>query len=306
MFTRYKGEILTLLGAIFFSFNGVVAKLVLTSGLSSMRLTQVRCGGAFIFLGLYMFVRYRDKLKAKKEDLPLLFAYGIIGFLMVQALYFVAITRLNVSVALILEFTAPIWIVLWLRFVKHKVVPSLMWVAIFLAFSGLVLIAQVWKGQTLDPIGVAAALLDGIVLASFFLLGEKLTAKRDVESLMVYGFGFASLGLAIAMPLWSYPTEIFTQSMNLQGRFDAFNLPGWVLIAWVIIMGTIVPYLLVVKGLKLLSASTSSVMGMAEPVLAGVFAWIWLSETWNFIQLVGGVTVIIGIILADKARSAAH
>ena len=306
MLTRYKGEILTLLGAVFFSFNGVVAKLVLTSGLSSMRLTQVRCGGAFIFLGLYIFLRYRDKLKAKREDLPLLFAYGIIGFLLVQALYFVAIARLNVSVALILEFTAPIWIVLWLRFVKHKVVPRLMWVAIFLAFGGLVLIAQVWKGRTLDPIGVAAALLDGIVLAAFFLLGEKLTAKRDVESLMVYGFGFASLGLAIAMPLWSYPTEIFTQSMNLQGRFAAYNMPGWVLIAWVIIMGTIVPYLLVVKGLKLLSASTSSVMGMAEPVLAGVFAWIWLSETWNFIQLVGGVTVIIGIILADKARSAAH
>ena len=306
MLTRYKGEILTLLGAVFFSFNGVVAKLVLTSGLSSMRLTQVRCGGAFIFLGLYIFLRYRDKLNAKREDLPLLFAYGIIGFLLVQALYFVAIARLNVSVALILEFTAPIWIVLWLRFVKHKVVPRLMWVAIFLAFGGLVLIAQVWKGRTLDPIGVAAALLDGVVLAAFFLLGEKLTAKRDVESLMVYGFGFASLGLAIAMPLWSYPTEIFTQSMNLQGRFAAYNMPGWVLIAWVIIMGTIVPYLLVVKGLKLLSASTSSVMGMAEPVLAGVFAWIWLSETWNFIQLVGGVTVIIGIILADKARSAAH
>jgi drug/metabolite transporter (DMT)-like permease len=306
MFTRYKGEILTLFGAIFFSFNGVIAKLVLTSGLSSMRLTQVRCGGAFIFLGTYIFLRHCDKLKAKKEDLPMLFAYGIIGFLLVQALYFVAIQRLNVSVALILEFTAPIWIVLWLRFVKHKVVPRLMWVAIFLAFGGLILIAQVWKGQTLDPVGVAAALLCGIVLATFFLLGEKLTAKRDVESLMVYGFGFASLGLAITMPLWSYPTEIFSQSMNLQGRFAAFDLPGWVLIAWVIIMGTVVPYMLVLKGLKLLSASTSSVMGMAEPVLAGVFAWIWLSETWNFIQLVGGVTVIIGIILADKARSAAH
>ena len=306
MFTRYKGEILTLFGAIFFSFNGVIAKLVLTSGLSSMRLTQVRCGGAFIFLGTYIFLRHREKLNAKKEDLPMLFAYGIIGFLLVQTLYFVAITRLNVSVALILEFTAPIWIVLWLRFVKHKVVPQLMWVAIFLAFGGLILIAQVWKGQTLDPVGVAAALLCGIVLATFFLLGEKLTAKRDVESLMVYGFGFASLGLAIAMPLWSYPTEIFSQSMNLQGRFAAYDLPGWVLIAWIIIMGTVAPYMLVLKGLKLLSASTSSVMGMAEPVLAGVFAYIWLSETWNFIQLVGGVTVIIGIILADKARSAAH
>ncbi len=306
MFTRYKGEILTLLGAVFFSFNGVIAKLVLTSGLSSMRLTQVRCGGAFIFLGLFMFFRHRDKLKAKWAEMPQLFIYGVVGFLAVQALYFVSIARLHVSIALILEFTAPIWIVLWLRFVKHKVVPQLMWVAIFLAFGGLVLIAQVWKGSTLDPIGVIAALLDGIVLAAFFLLGEKLTAKRDVESLMVYGFGFASLGLAIAMPLWSYPTEVFTQSMNLQGRFAAFDAPGWALIAWVIVMGTIVPYLLVVNGLKLLSASTSSVMGMAEPVLAGIFAWLWLSEKWSLIQLLGGVTVIVGIILADKARSAAH
>ena len=306
MFSRYKGEILTLLGALFFSVNGVVAKLVLTSGLSSMRLTQVRCGGAFLILATYMFVRHRQKLRVTRGELPYLFAYGIVGFLAVQALYFVAITRLHVSIGLILEFTAPIWIVLWLRYVKKKTVPFLMWVAIFLAFGGLVLIAQVWKGRTLDPIGVIAALLDGIVLASFFLIGEKLTLKRDVESLMVYGFGFASLGLAIAMPLWSYPTEIFTQSTNLQGRFADYNVPGWVLIAWVIIMGTIVPYLLTVNGLKLLSASTSSVMGMAEPVIAGVFAWVWLSEKWNFIQLIGGVTVIIGIILADKARSAAH
>ena len=271
-----------------------------------MRLTQVRCGGAFIILGSYIFLRYREKLRTTKAELPHLAIYGVVGFLAVQALYFVAITRLHVSIGLIMEFTAPIWIVLWLRYVKKKFVPPLMWIAIFMAFSGLVLIAQVWKGSTLDPIGVIAALADGIMLATFFLLGEKLTAKRDVESLMVYGFGFASLALAITMPLWSFPTEIFTQSMNLQGRFAAYSVSGWVLIAWVIIMGTIVPYLLVVNGLKLLSASTSSVMGMAEPVLAGVFAWLWLSENWGTIQLIGGVVVITGIVLADKARTAAH
>ncbi len=306
MLAKFKGEILTLLGAVFFSFNGIVAKLILTDGVSSMRLTQVRCGGAFIILGSYMFLRYREKLRTTKAELPHLAVYGVVGFLAVQALYFVAITRLHVSIGLIMEFTAPIWIVLWLRYVKKKYVPPLMWIAIFMAFSGLVLIAQVWKGSTLDPIGVIAALADGIMLATFFLLGEKLTAKRDVESLMVYGFGFASLALAITMPLWSFPTEIFTQSMNLQGRFAAYSVSGWVLISWVIIMGTIVPYLLVVNGIKLLSASTSSVMGMAEPVLAGVFAWIWLSENWSGIQLIGGVVVITGIVLADKARTAAH
>ena len=271
-----------------------------------MRLTQVRCGGAFIILLTYVFLRYREKLRVTRAELPLLAIYGVVGFLAVQALYFVAIARLHVSIALIMEFTAPIWIVIWLRYVKKKYVPPLMWIAIFMAFSGLVLIAQVWRGRTLDPIGVIAALADGIVLATFFLLGEKLSGKREVETLMVYGFGFATLALALTLPLWSFPTEVFTQSMDLQGRFSEISLPGWVLIAWVIIMGTIIPYLLVVNGLKLLSASTSSVMGMSEPILAGVFAWIWLSEKWGFIQLLGGAIVIVGIILADKARTSSH
>ena len=306
MFTKFKGEILTLFGAVLFSFNGIVAKLVLASGLSPMRLTQVRCGGAFIILLTYVFLRYREKLRTTRAELPHLAIYGVVGFLAVQALYFVAISRLHVSIALIMEFTAPIWIVIWLRYVKKKYVPPLMWISIFMAFSGLVLIAQVWRGRTLDPIGVIAALADGIVLATFFLLGERLAAKHEVETLMVYGFGFATLAMALTLPLWSFPTEIFTQSMDLQGRFSEISLPGWVLITWIIIMGTIIPYLLVVNGLKLLSASTSSVMGMSEPILAGVFAWILLSEKWGSIQLLGGLVVIVGIILADKARTAAH
>ena len=303
---KFKGEILTLLGAIFFSFNGIVAKLVLTSGLSSMRLTQVRCGGAFIILFAYVFVRYRDRLRTTKQELPWLAAYGLIGFMAVQAFYFVAITRMHVSFGLIFEFTAPIWIVLWLRYVMKKYVPPLMWISISMAFSGLLLIGQVWKGQTLDPIGVGAALTCAVALAVYFLLGEKLTRTREAETLSVYGFGFATLGLLILMPIWDYPVEIFTQSINLQGILDQYSLPGWVLFLWIIVMGTIVPYLLVVNGIRLLSASTASVMGMAEPVLAGIFAWIWIAEKWNFIQLIGGAVVIVGIIFADKARSAAH
>jgi drug/metabolite transporter (DMT)-like permease len=306
MWSTRKGEILALTGSVGFAFNGIVAKLVLTNGLSSMRLTQVRCGGAFIILFAYVFVRYRDRLRATKQELPWLAAYGLIGFMAVQAFYFVAITRMHVSIGLIFEFTAPIWIVLWLRYVMKKYVPPLMWISIFMAFSGLLLIAQVWKGQTLDPIGVGAALACAVALAVYFLLGEKLTRTREAETLSVYGFGFATLGLLILMPIWDYPVGIFTQSINLQGVLDQYSLPGWVLILWIIVMGTIVPYLLVVNGIKLLSASTASVMGMAEPVLAGIFAWIWIAEKWNFIQLIGGAVVIVGIIFADKARSAAH
>ena len=306
MWATRKGEILALAGALGFGFNGVISKLLLTSGLSSLRLTQVRCGGAFLFLGTYVFLRYRHKFRITKAELPWLIAYGLVGFLAVQVFYFIAITRMHVSIGLLLEFTAPIWILLWLRYVLKKHVSRQMWMSIALAFSGMLCIAQVWKGQTLDPIGVIAALLDAITLAAYFLIGEKLARTRDAESLSAIGFGVSTLGLLIALPIWSFPVEIFTQSINLQGRFASHSLPGWVLIAWVITMGTIAPYLLVINGIKLLSASTSSVLGMAEPVLAGIFAWWWLYERWNFLQLVGAGIVVTGIVLADRARTAAR
>jgi len=58
-------------------------------------------------------------------------------------------------------------------------------------------------------------------------------------------------------------------------------------------MGTVLPYLCVVSGLKILSASTASIFGMIEPVLAGMFAWWWLNESLNAIQLLGCVVVIV-------------
>ena len=58
-----------------------------------------------------------------------------------------------------------------------------------------------------------------------------------------------------------------------------------------------------VGGIRRLSASTSSVIGMLEPVLAGAFAWIWLSQSWSAIQLFGGVIVLIGIYIADRAKT---
>jgi drug/metabolite transporter (DMT)-like permease len=90
--------------------------------------------------------------------------------------------------------------------------------------------------------------------------------------------------------------------MDLLGIFSGNELSGWLLVLWVIVMGTIVPYILGLLGLGMLSASTTSVIGMLEPVLAGLFAWWWLGEVLNGVQLLGAIIVLIGIYLADKYR----
>ena len=306
MLQKHRGELFLLAGALLFSFNGIVSKLVLTSSLSALNLAQVRSTGPFIILFLLIFFRSREKLRVTKKELPQLAFFGVIGIAAVQFLYFMAISRMHVSFALIIEFTAPIWIVLWIKYVKKRFVPTDMWIAIFLAFIGLLFIAQVWKGRTLDTIGLIAAFLDAIALSIYFLMGEKLTKTRDIQSLTFFGFAFATLTWLIILPIWNFPFEVFGERINMQGIFDGFDTYGWVLIAWIIIFGTIVPYLLVITGIKTLSASTSSVIGMVEPVLVGILAWWWLREAWLPLQIFGGVLVMIGIYVADRARLRAH
>ena len=302
MLQKHRGELFLLAGALLFSFNGIVSKLVLTSSLSALNLAQVRSTGPFIILFLLIFFRSREKLRVTKKELPQLAFFGVIGIAAVQFLYFMAISRMHVSFALIIEFTAPIWIVLWIKYVKKCFVPTDMWIAIFLAFIGLLFIAQVWKGRTLDTIGLIAAFLDAIALSIYFLMGEKLTKTRDIQSLTFFGFAFATLTWLIILPVWNFPFEVFGERINMQGIFDGFDTYGWVLIAWIIIFGTIVPYLLVITGLKTLSASTSSVIGMVEPVLVGILAWWWLREAWLPLQIFGGVLVMVGIYIGDRAR----
>ena len=303
MLTKLRGEIYLFFGAFLFAFNGIISKIVLLDEISAWRLTQIRTGGAFVILFTFFIIFKRNELKPTKAELPWLILFGFVGVAMVQALYFVAIERMYIGIALLIEFTAPIWILLFLRFVLKKHVPKGLWYAIALAFSGLLLITQIWSGLSVDQIGLLAAFFDALALAGYFLIGDLLGKTKSSGAIATWGFGVASLLLVFALPVWNFPVAALTSEMNLLGRFESYELPGWVLILWIVIMGTIAPYLLVISGLKLLSASTASIFGMIEPVLAGMFAWWWLNESLTTTQLIGCVIVILGIGIADRARS---
>jgi len=303
MLNRYRGELYLILGAIFFSMNGVIVTLVLDH-MTTFRLAQVRAIGTFFLLFIITFIQDRNSLKAERREIPTLLFYGVFGYAMVQLGYFIGIAQgVPLSLVLIIEFTAPIWIVLWIKFVRKGAVANDMWAAIALSLIGLIFVAKVWEGFTFDLVGTLGALGAALALAVYFLMSQSQGAKRSAQAMVVWGMGVAGLFWSIVLPIWNFPTQIFTTSINLQGRFSDYSTPGWVLIAYIIIFGTMVPYLLVVGGIRLLSASTSSVIGMLEPVIAGAFAWIWLSQSWSAIQLFGGLIVLIGIYIADRAKT---
>ena len=300
---KHRAEFLMISAAMLFALGGVAAKVLRSADMDAFRLTQIRTTGAALILITFAVLKGKSQLYARKDELKDLIIFGTVGVGAVTSFYFFALKYLYVSVALIIEFTASIWIVLYLRFIKKKQISPLMWWGILCAFSGLTLLSQIWTGTSLHPLGVAVAFADAFALAIYFLFADRLSQTRSSLSLMSWGIGVAAIFWALVLPWWNFPFEYLTNTYSLEGNLSNYSAPGWALILWIIIIGTVIPYLLTVTGIRELSASTGSVIGMIEPIFAGVIAWWLLSEAFNSIQLLGCAIVLLGIYLADKARA---
>lgn len=297
-----RGYVYLVVAAALFAFNGTVSKVILDAGMSAPRLTQLRCTGAAVGLLLILLVVARHRIPLSRREIPLLAAYGIAGVALTQCFYFVAIARMPVSIALLLEYTAPLMVALWARFVFRQPVRNRVWAALGLSLVGLALVAEVWQGSTLDGIGVAAALVAAVALAAYYLLGEHSASSRDPLSTTFWAFVFASLFWAVVQPWWNFPFDETRGSTSLLGNLDDVSLPLWTLMLCMVVLGTIVPFVLVLSGLHHLPATRVGMVGMLEPVLAGMVAWAWLSEALSPVQLIGGAVVLIGIVLAQTSR----
>jgi len=299
---KHRAEIFLITAAFGFAAGGVAAKVLREANLDAFRLTQIRITSAALILLIITLIKGKKQLAVKRREIKDLVLFGVIGIAVVNSFYYFALKYLYVSVALIIEFTAPIWIALYLRFVKKKNISRTAWIGIICAFSGLVLISQVWTGKSLHPLGVLVAILDALALAYYFLTADRLGQTRSSLSLATWGMGIAAIFWAMALPWWNFPFEFLTQTFSLSGELSRFSAPGWALILWIVVTATVIPYLLTVAAIKELSASTSSVIAMLEPIIAGVIAWILLNEAFTNIQLFGCAVVLFGIYLADKAR----
>ena len=300
---KHRAEFLMITAAMGFALGGVAAKILREADMDAFRLTQIRTVGAAIILLTFAVIRGKKQLYARRDELKDLIIFGVVGVAAVTSFYFFAIKYLYVSVALVIEFTASIWIVLYLRFVKKKQVSPIMWVGIACAFSGLFLLSQIWTGTTIHPLGVAVAFADAFALAIYFLFADRLSQTRTSLSLMAWGLGVAAVFWSLVLPWWNFPFEYLTNTYSLEGNLSNYSAPGWALVLWIIIVGTVIPYLLTVTGIRELSASTGSVIGMIEPLFAGAIAWWLLNEAFNTTQLIGCAVLLVGIYLADTARS---
>jgi drug/metabolite transporter (DMT)-like permease len=298
----WLGYALALSACALWGLNGSVSKVVLETSLSSLELVELRSLGAFLVLVAVVAATRRHELRLTRAELPRLALFGIGGLAFVQLLYLVAIRRLDIGVALLIEYTAPVLVALWARFVLRERARNRIWLALALALAGLALVVDLAHGVTLNGVGVTCALLAAVAYALYLLLAEHSLGGRSAVSLLAYGFGFASLFWTVVAPWWRFPFDALDDDVSLLGRLDAVSLPVWLLMTVNVLAGTVIPFVLLVHALRHLPATRVAIAAMAEPVLAALVAWAWLGERLGPAQLVGGAIVLAGIGLAQTAR----
>ena len=296
------GYSMVIAAAILFAVNATVSKVILSSGFDSLRLAEVRSSGAALGLLLLGALLARSSLRLRRSEIPFFLAFGVLGVTFVQLFYFLAIHRLPVGIALLLEYLAPLLLALWARFVLQEEVRPRIWAAIALAVAGLAGVVQVWKGLALDGLGVAFGLGAAVAYCVYILLAERGVRTRDSVSVSAYGFLFSALFWAVVQPWWSFPAHVASSDVSLLGRLADWHLPLWSLTVWVILAGTIAPFGLAVAALRHLPATRVAIVAMIEPVVAAIVAWAWLGESLGAAQLAGGAVVLAGIVVAQTAR----
>lgn len=296
------GYSLYLLAAALFALNGTISKSILLTGIDPSRLSQLRVTGAFLILLVVVALTRPHALRIKRSEYIPLLAYGILGVAMTQYLYFVAIELLPVGIALLIEFTSPIMVALWFHFVLKHHTPRLVWLGLAIALVGLAMVAQVWQGFTLNALGVIAAFGAGAALALYFLVGDSMVQRpspRDPVSMTMWGFGAASLFWFVVQPWWSFPWAQLTGDGYPLGEGSA-GVPIPFLAAYMILLGTVVPFWLIVASLHHIRAANAAVIGMTEPLLATFIAWVALGEVLAPVQIAGAIVVLAGVYLAER------
>ena len=293
---------MVLVAAALFGVNGSVAKVALSSGMSSLRLTEARCAGACVGLMLIVLVRSPAALRISRAEVLRLAVFGVCGVALVQLFYFLAIHRLAIGIALLIQYLGPLLVAIYARTFGHERVRRRIWAALALSLTGLALMVELWQGVALDGLGVVFALISAVIFAAYLLLAEYEVGLRDPVSLMAWGFFFATVFWTVVQPWWSFPAGRVAKTVSLQGRLMDWHLPVWALVLWVVVLGSIVPFVLIVGALRHVSATRVGIAAMLEPVVATIVAWAWLRETLTPVQLAGAGVVLAAILLAQTAR----
>jgi drug/metabolite transporter (DMT)-like permease len=285
-----------------FGLSGSFAKALLETGWTPGAAVTARLTGAALILVIPAMLALRGRWHQLRENWLTIGLFGLIGVAACQLFYFNAVSLLSVGVALLLEYLAPVLIVLWLWAASRKRPRPLTVAGTLLSLGGLVLVLDLTGAVKVDVIGVLWGMAAAVCLAIYFFITAK---ENDTLPPIVLASGGLLVGAAV---MWlAGATGLLPMAFTMTDtKLGSWTTPWWLPLAGLIVLATVLAYVSGIMAARALGSKVASFVSLTEVLFAVVWAWLLLGELPAAIQLLGGVLIVGGVVLVrvDELRGA--
>lgn len=288
------GLAVAVLSAAMFGTSGAVAKSLLVEGWSPGAAVTLRVSLGALLLAVPAVVGMRGRWHLLRRPVAWVHTglFGLVAVAGCQLFYFLAVERLSVAVALMLEYLGPILVVGWLWLARGQRPTRLVVGGIVLAVLGLLLVLDVLGDVQVSAIGVLWGLAAAVGLAVFFVVGADDASGLPPIAFSCLGMSIGAVGLVLAGLVGLVPMEWSTRDVVLAGS----TAPWWVPVLWLGLVAAALAYVTGIVAARALGPKIASFVGLAEVLFAVVWAWLLLGEMPAPVQLLGGLLILAGVV----------
>ncbi|GAA4603809.1 drug/metabolite transporter (DMT)-like permease [Actinoplanes octamycinicus] len=295
------GLVAAVVSAASFGTSGAFVKPLLEAGWSPAAAVTARAFSGGLLLLPFVLVALHGRWDTLWRARWRLLGMGLIAVAFTQLAYFAAIRRVPVSTALLIEYLAPLLLVLWAWATTRRPPRPAVLLGSLLAVGGLILVIGPGALRAVDVLGVALAFAAALGCAVYFLVAARPADGLPPVALAGVGLllggatlgllglaGRAAAGLGFANPV---PMTATFGDVTLLGA----STPWWVPLAVVAVFGTAIAYASGIFGSSRLGSRLASFVGLLEVIFASIFAWLVVGEHLTFLQITGGALILAGI-----------
>jgi drug/metabolite transporter (DMT)-like permease len=268
-----------------------MGKALFASGITPSELVQVRVTLSMAILAVIYGIFARKFFKIRARDIGYFLVLGGVTMAGVQFTYFYAISKIQVAAAILLEYLAPILIAFYSILLWKERLSLSKLIALGLAVTGCFLVVGGYNLEILqmNRLGILSGLAAAVCFAGYTLLGERGMHRYSPWTVLFYALAFAAVTWHLIHAPFHYVYAGYTRAQ-------------WLRILYIVIMGTILPFGLYFLGVNYIRSTRASITATAEPISAGFLAFIFLGETLELLQIIGGLLAIGAIALLQITR----
>lgn len=275
----------TILAGIFWGGISLFIRPLSAAGLSSLQVVALRGIISFVLMFFVLLIKDRKLLKIQLNDLWMFIGTGVISLTFFSVCYFTTILEVGTSVAVILLYTSPIFILIFSRILFREKITLLKFIALILTFAGCILVSGIGSGNSMTIKGFLIGLCAGLGYGLYSIFSRYALKKYNSLTVTFYTFLFSSISI---LP--------FCKPQQIPSCLD---WKVFLLLVGIGVFCTVLPYIFYTYGLSGLETGTAAILVTIEPLVGTIVGFLIWKEDISFMKITGILLIFVAIILCS-------